>query len=113
MPCHEKISAKTFRILVNGLKSNDTSTTLDVHVEELGHRGVEAAGIQFLIDVLARNSRSKLCRLDVSEDEGPEIPEKMQAKLTKLLVRNAKDNNAGKFLISARKKVFSSLFRTA
>jgi hypothetical protein len=77
------------------LTTNTTLTFLDLHVSELGHLGLQLAGVEALTEALEANHESSLCLLDVSGDDGsPEVSVDLQQRLTRCLLRRAPEHNA-------------------
>ena len=66
-------------------------------MRELGHIGVTAEGVQRLVTVLeskALTNSCRLCAVDISGHDGePDVSKKLQSRLTKALVKNAKRAN--------------------
>ncbi len=76
--------------VAKSLVHNTTLTSLDLHVNELGHTGVQSDGVLALTQSLESNHKSQLCVLDVSGDDGsPEVPQDVQKRLTSCLMRHA------------------------
>ena len=108
LPEHEHLTPAAVRALADGLAVNCSLQALDLHVTEMGQRGVRQGGVEAIVTALEANPASKLCKLDVSGDRGePEVGRKLQKRLTKCLVRNSKQNMARRFLRYARLPVYS------
>lgn len=108
LPEHNHLTPAAVAAVASSLATNTSLHTLDLHVTELGHVGVRQDGVSAIVTALETNSSSKLCKLDVSGDDGePMIGAKLQRRLTKCLVRNSKDNFQGKYLKYAKMKVYS------
>lgn len=104
---HEHISKDAVAVIADSLATNTSLHTLDMHVTEMGQRSVTQRGIEAIVTALEANPKSKLCKLDVSGDDGePSIGRKLQRRLTKCLVRNSKDNFGRKYLRYAKLEVY-------
>lgn len=91
------IGSPVAEVFAQSLVQNSTLTSLDLHVSELGHNGVQSDGVLALTQSLESNHNSQLCVLDVSGDDGsPEVPQDLQERLTSCLMRHAAAHGAAR-----------------